>query len=438
MVRVLRPDAEVDTSGVSINPAATAAVVPAVGALATLTDDGLKAVSPWLEQVWNGIKTGPVVSFASTATGNPGQLNVLGPVDPTWAAQLANAAGGSSIGVTPQVQSSPVVAPSAVDPSPMALGKLVSALNVVKQGKLSYSREAGLKISGEADAAQQAALKGIDLGANVKPQYEFGSASAPAMIANTGSFSMSGAVADGVITLSGQVPDAAARESILSKVKESAPGVQIVDNMKETAGIAFPSAALVGTLASQFASAPGSRSFTFTDKALQMKGEVTESLLDSWQPTLKKMAKLGFSSEEPAWEKAASVFHFKSYKAGAGLDDATRAAITQALQLNQIYFDSGSSSIRESEQPKIVALVAALKAAGKPVPLVAGGHADKRGSAASNQRLSAKRVASVIAGLKAGGVDATTISPESFGASEAAGDDEASLAACRRVELLLR
>jgi OmpA family/BON domain len=448
VVKALRPDVgTVDGSGLLINAAAKPLELPALAAIGSLSDDAVKARHGWLTGLWTTLKTGPSIDFRAAGPGGKPTLGGAAPED--WFAGVLNGS-GLSAGEGIKALNSPVYSAGESDPGAVNLGKLVAAVSPLKGGAVRYDRASGLVVEGEVGAGQAAKIRELSVAPLSADKVRYRLTEAPVAMAAApttpampvvpalvdGS-SVSGNLVDGSFELQGVVPDEAARQSLLSAIKAAAPDAKIVDKMTLLPGIKFPSAAAVGALAGQLAAEPGNRSFSLTDKSLTVGGEVTDALLSKWAPALKDLSAGGFPVTEPKWKVFPSLFHFPSRKVATDLDPAITAQITQTLRDCNIFFDSGSSDIRADQQGKITQLIAAVKSSLGKLKFIIGGHADSSGDPAANQRLSARRVDSVVAALKAGGVT-DPFQRESFGASKAEGNDPATKAASRRVEILVR
>ncbi len=249
---------------------------------------------------------------------------------------------------------------------------------------------------------------------------------------------LTGSITDGTLELTGAIPDEAAHQTLLADLKAAAPEAKVIDQLVVVPGIKAPPATLVGSIAGQLASAPGHRTFAFTDKGFTVGGEVTDALLEAWAPAFKKLAASGLKRSEPQWEFSPSVFHFPSRKVGEGLDPAVVAPLVEALKANNIFFASGRSDIRSKEEEKITALIEAIRAVKQKVRFVIGGHSDARGDPEFNQLIGVRRAENVLAALKAGGLNTEDFTVEGFGPSKIVNGPPESYAASRRVEILVR
>jgi len=131
-----------------------------------------------------------------------------------------------------------------------------------------------------------------------------------------------------------------------------------------------------------------------------------------------------------------SEYHYPNYKLESKLDAGAQKSLRDAFALNQVFFDSGSSDVREDQLPKVDALAAAIATAGKDVKFVIGGHADSTGHAEFNRQLSKKRAAAVVKALAEKEISDQRFTVVSFGAakSSGAGSNESD----RKVEIRIK
>lgn len=126
---------------------------------------------------------------------------------------------------------------------------------------------------------------------------------------------------------------------------------------------------------------------------------------------------------------------FRLAAGGKKLYDAL--AETGRVATQGIYFDTGSDRIRPESSPTLKEIVAMLNEHGD-LKLTIEGHTDNVGNAASNQSLSEKRAAAVVAYLTGQGVDASRLMAKGYGASKPAqgNDTPEGRQNNRRVELV--
>jgi outer membrane protein OmpA-like peptidoglycan-associated protein len=101
-----------------------------------------------------------------------------------------------------------------------------------------------------------------------------------------------------------------------------------------------------------------------------------------------------------------------------------------------IHFDSDSAKLKPDSTPALEAVLGLINNHLGSRWMIAG-HTDNRGNSAHNQVLSQNRAASVIAWLKAHGVDSSRLAPQGFGATQPVSDNATAngRALNRRVEI---
>jgi OOP family OmpA-OmpF porin len=111
-------------------------------------------------------------------------------------------------------------------------------------------------------------------------------------------------------------------------------------------------------------------------------------------------------------------------------------AQTGSAAVYGIHFDSDSAKLRPDSTPALEAVLGLINNHPGSRWIIAG-HTDNQGNSAHNQALSQNRAASVIAWLKAHGVDATRLAPQGFGATRPVADNATAngRALNRRVEI---
>ena len=106
-------------------------------------------------------------------------------------------------------------------------------------------------------------------------------------------------------------------------------------------------------------------------------------------------------------------------------------------QFAPVYFDYDSARIKPSEDPKLQAVSAYLKA--NPGKLVVEGHCDERGTAEYNRALGERRALAAREELVKEGADGSRITTISYGSDRPAdmGHDEAAWSKNRRCEFVV-
>ncbi len=114
-------------------------------------------------------------------------------------------------------------------------------------------------------------------------------------------------------------------------------------------------------------------------------------------------------------------------------DDKTQGWVT----LDRVYFSTGKADLTTNSEAQVANIITLLKAFPTATVKV-GGYTDNTGDAAVNQRVSTERAKSVADKLIAGGVDASRIESEGYGAQHfvcPANDSDECKAQNRRVDL---
>jgi outer membrane protein OmpA-like peptidoglycan-associated protein len=111
-------------------------------------------------------------------------------------------------------------------------------------------------------------------------------------------------------------------------------------------------------------------------------------------------------------------------------------AQTGSAAVYGIHFDSDSAKLRPDSTPALEAVLGLINNHPGSRWVIAG-HTDNQGDEAHNQGLSQNRSASVIAWLKAHGIDASRLASQGFGASRPVADNASAngRALNRRVEI---
>lgn len=129
------------------------------------------------------------------------------------------------------------------------------------------------------------------------------------------------------------------------------------------------------------------------------------------------------------WDRAAAAL--SGLKAGFSGDD-----LVKALNLMNIYFDTGSATITRDSLETLTSAANAIKQAPAGTKIEVGGHTDNTGDAAANVTLSQQRADAVVAKLAELGVAAGTLSAKGYGQEKprASNDTDEGRAQNRRIE----
>lgn len=129
------------------------------------------------------------------------------------------------------------------------------------------------------------------------------------------------------------------------------------------------------------------------------------------------------------WDRAAAAL--AGLKAGFSSGD-----LVKALNLMNIYFDTGSASITRDSMETLTSAANAIKQAPAGTVIEVGGHTDNTGDAAANMTLSQQRADAVVAKLGELGVAAGTLTAKGYGQTKprATNDTDEGKAQNRRIE----
>jgi len=129
------------------------------------------------------------------------------------------------------------------------------------------------------------------------------------------------------------------------------------------------------------------------------------------------------------WDRAAAAL--SGLKAGFSGDD-----LVKALNLMNIYFDTGSATITRDSLETLTSAANAIKQAPAGTKIEVGGHTDNTGDAATNVTLSQQRADAVVAKLAELGVAADTLTAKGYGQEKprASNDTDDGRAQNRRIE----
>lgn len=129
------------------------------------------------------------------------------------------------------------------------------------------------------------------------------------------------------------------------------------------------------------------------------------------------------------WDRAAAAL--SGLKAGFSGDE-----LVKALNLMNIYFDTGSANITRDSLETLTSAANAIKQAPAGTKIEVGGHTDNTGDAAANVTLSQQRADAVVAKLAELGVAADTLTAKGYGQEKprASNDTDEGRAQNRRIE----
>jgi OOP family OmpA-OmpF porin len=132
------------------------------------------------------------------------------------------------------------------------------------------------------------------------------------------------------------------------------------------------------------------------------------------------------------WDRAAAAL--AGLKSGFSGDD-----LVKALNLMNIYFDTGSATITADSQETLTSAATAIKQAPADTRIEVGGHTDNTGDAAANMTLSQQRADAVATRLGELGVAAGTLTAKGYGQDKPRADNgtDGGRAQNRRIEFMV-
>ncbi len=278
----------------------------------------------------------------------------------------------------------------AVDVALAELGKLAS-------GKVALN-DAGLSVEGAGRTNVLAATIEEDAKATLPRGFSLtkievvDGAASPYVFAAT--------LKDGTLTLTGYVPDAAAREEIRAVAKKSAPGAAVADELKLAGGAPKDFARAVAAALPAFVRL-SSGALTFSDNGVALKGEA---------PFATAAADIGARLSRALPQGFASAAQLTARDPGPPLDAAElQKAINDALAKTPVVFDA-DATLSDSATPALDALAAQLPR-GRGAHFEIIGHVGGPGIEEINRGLAKQRAQAVIDRLAALGVDPANLAP---------------------------
>jgi OOP family OmpA-OmpF porin len=302
---------------------------------------------------------------------------------------------------------------------------LVAQIGLLKDGKVALSDQS-VSLSGMAREvggreAIAAALKTLPAGFKVTenaikaPPYVFRANKDP--VAAT-------------VTLTGSVPDEAARTTLVAAAQTKFFSEKVVDRLRPSAGapsgFAAAAAAALGAL-----SRLSTGTLEMSDRAIKLSGD---ALYDAALPQIRA----GLAAELPqGWKADAEL----SVKPPASPVDATvcQQLLSDTLKKGAIRFDSGKAIISRDSAGLLDRLIeTAMRCPNSNIEVA--GHTDSGGSDAANQSLSEARAQAVVNYLSAAGVAPERLKSVGYGSSQpvAPNDSEEGRAQNRRIEFVVR
>ena len=279
----------------------------------------------------------------------------------------------------------------AVDVALAELGKLASGKVALNESGLSVEGAGRANVFGQAieEDAKATLPRGFSL---TKVEVADGAAS-PYVFAAT--------LKDGTLTLTGHVPDAAARDEIRGLAKRGAPGVQVTDELKLAGGAPKDFARAVAAALPALARL-SSGSLTLSDNGVALKGEA---------PFAGAAADIGPRLASALPQGFASAAQLTAREAGPPLGAAElQKAVDDALAKTPLLFDGPDATLSDTATPTLDALAALLpRGRGARVEIV--GHVGGPGIEEVKRGLAKQRARAVIDRLAALGVDPADLTP---------------------------
>ncbi len=224
-------------------------------------------------------------------------------------------------------------------------------------------------------------------------------------------------------TLTGQMPDATSKASLLEALRQALPGAKIVDALTVAPGVSSPEFAGLGGLFGAALDTPGF--------AANLRGD-TVTLTGTASSAATKAA--AAAAAKATWPNVAVVNDI-------GVTSGTCSTLqpdVAALLKAPITFDTDGFTL-EADSQKVLGQVAAKLEACPGAKVAVIGYTDDTGDDASNVALSASRAGSVATALVTDGVPRAAVTSRGAGASNpvAANDTPAGRTQNRRVEIIV-
>jgi OmpA-OmpF porin, OOP family len=245
---------------------------------------------------------------------------------------------------------------------------------------------------------------------------------------------LSVAIAPAKLTLSGRIPNEAARAKLLAAAKKSFPNHEVNDRLQVEKN---PDAARWVTAAETLlGSCNGIRwgLLTANSNSIGLRGEIaTEELATE----LKKTA-AGLNPKTVTKTSVNVTVPELKVVAPPKVDPAKlKEEITKDLEGKTVEFETGSDKLTAKGKKIVDELVPMLKEL-QGLRVTVSGHTDNKGDSKANMELSEKRAAAVIEYLGSQGIDKTHLVPKGFGDTKpkASNESEEGRSQNRRIEFL--
>lgn len=232
----------------------------------------------------------------------------------------------------------------------------------------------------------------------------------------------------GVLTLSGEVPDAGA-EVLAEAVREEFPDIEVRNELRAVSAVRGEEwLERVPSFLVELCSRASSADVTMGRGRVELEGEAPGSA----DPQI--LRNLAVNTVPSGFAVENRMVHVPPQ---VDLTGEQRGTLVSLLAEQAVYFASGSDSVNAEGEEKLEKIHAAIAETGADVELVAGGFSDNRGNPETNRALSIQRAEAVRDALVGLGFPEERIEAVSFGV-----DEVNTLASqrwkARRVEVRLR
>lgn len=217
------------------------------------------------------------------------------------------------------------------------------------------------------------------------------------------------------VTLSGHLPDGAARTSLLDALKGTyGPDVNLIDKTDMKSGVTTPDASSVGSV---FKAAASMRNFAF-------KLDRDTLTLTGTAASDQEKAAVG-DAAKAAWPnmKIANDIQVTTSNTAAPAGCANLSTDVAGLLQTPITFDTDSYTLSAAEQQELTQVATRLKSC-PTAKVVVTGYTDSTGNNAINNPLSDNRAKSVVDFLVSNGVPAGEITSKGLGATGPVGSND--------------
>jgi len=370
----------------------------------------------------------PRVSPYVWSAANSGDMVVLSGFIPSNELRAGIVAKAAAIGAGVAVSDASVVGAGAPEGDfNAAIGFALTELGKLAQGKATI-RDTKITIEGQGRDNVAAATIETDAKAGLPPGFELAKVDVAAGAISP--YDFSALKSDAALTLSGHIPDVAAREKILDAVRRIFRDANVTDNLVIAKG------APKGFVDAALASLPGlarldEGRLTVADGIASLEGS---SLHQGAPADIERR----LSASLPQGFKGATRLTVRT--AGSSLDaEKCRAGLSAILDKGAFVFDADGATIADDSAPLFDAL-AALVLRCQDYRLEIAAHADAVGVEEVLRAITKRRAQAVVELLTRAGADPSKLTPVGYGGERpiAPNDSEENRARNRRVEFLVR